>query len=73
LIEHSSSSGATLSRRLVDNVRQNLRAKSRCGITLETADAQFCSSDLSPFSFDGRDDVDESLFDYGVGEFADWP
>jgi hypothetical protein len=28
---------------------------------------------LSPFSFDGDDDVDESLFDYSVGEFADCP
>src|SRR2546423_604537 len=36
---------AHLSTKLVDNVRQNRRAKSRCGITLEIADAQFCSSD----------------------------
>jgi hypothetical protein len=70
--------------KLVDNVRQNLRAKSRCGITLETADAQFCSSDRfavgnfeidsgHSFSFDGRDNVDESLLDYAFGDFADWP
>ena len=34
------SSGRTSLTKRVDNVRQNLRAESRCGITLETANAK---------------------------------
>jgi hypothetical protein len=36
--------------KLVDNVRRNLSAKSRCGITLETADAQFFDYAVGEFA-----------------------
>jgi hypothetical protein len=53
----------------VKTYAQNLVAASRWKPLMHNFVVRICRL----FLFDGRDDVDESLFDYGVGEFADWP